>query len=77
MARQPFPIPSPGQLRQLADASQANAVSLAADARLLLDAGRFPRAHALATLALEELGKRTLCLEMLAGKLTEREFYEA
>jgi AbiV family abortive infection protein len=77
MAKQPFPIPSPAQLRRLAAASEDNAVSLAADARLLLDAGRFPRAHALATLALEELGKRTVCLELLAGELTEREFREA
>lgn len=70
-------MPSPAQLQQLAAASEKNAVDLAADARLLLEAGRFPRAHALATLSLEELGKRTLCLEMLAGKLTDREFYDA
>ncbi len=50
-------MPTAGQLRQLAQAAAQNATDLAADARLLLDAGRFPRAYALATLALEELGK--------------------
>jgi AbiV family abortive infection protein len=77
MAQSSFPMPSATQLRQLAAAAEGNAADLAADARLLLEAGRFARAHALATLALEELGKRTLCNEVLAGKLDERGFRKA
>jgi AbiV family abortive infection protein len=72
-----FPMPSADQLRLLAAAAEGNAADLAADARLLLEAGRPARAHALATLALEELGKRALCLGALAGKLDERGFREA
>jgi AbiV family abortive infection protein len=67
-------MPMAGQLRQLAEAAAQNAVDLAADARLLLDAGRFPRAHALATLALEELGKMDLCHQVLAGRLDDKGF---
>jgi AbiV family abortive infection protein len=67
-------MPAAGQLRQLAQAAVQNATDLAADARLLLDAGRFPRAHALATLALEELGKVVLCKEVLAGRLDDKSF---
>jgi AbiV family abortive infection protein len=70
-------MPSANQLRLLAAAAEGNAADLAADARLLLEAGRHARAHALATLALEELGKRTLCLEALAGKLDENGFRKA
>jgi AbiV family abortive infection protein len=77
MVQSSFPMPSADQLRQLAAAAQGNAADLAADARLLLDAGRVARAHALATLALEELGRRTLCLEALAGRLDARGFREA
>lgn len=40
----------------------SNAGDLLADARLLAEAGSFPRAHALATLACEELGKESACL---------------
>jgi len=67
-------MPTAGQLRQLAQAAAQNAADLAADARLLLDAGRFPRAHALATLALEELGKPELCRAVLAGELDDKGF---
>lgn len=76
MARLQFPMPAAGQLRQLAQAAAQNASDLAADARLLLDAGRFPRAHALATLALEELGKPELCHAVLAGELDAKGFRE-
>ncbi|MFF7882778.1 AbiV family abortive infection protein [Streptomyces sp. NPDC020794] len=67
----------PAALRQLAAAAQGNAADLAAEARILLEASRFARAHALATLALEELGKQALCHEALAGKLDERGFRQA
>ncbi|MFE2963852.1 AbiV family abortive infection protein [Streptomyces sp. NPDC059340] len=67
----------PAALRQLAAAAQGNAADLAAEARILLEASRFARAHALATLALEELGKEALCHEALAGKPDERGFRQA
>lgn len=65
------------QINELARAAGGNAVSLVADARLLLDAGRYPRAYALAVLALEELGKVELCGEVLAGELEQRDFRRA
>lgn len=67
-------MPTAGQLRHLAHAAAQNAGDLAADARLLLEAGRFPRAHALAVLALEELGKMVLCHEVLDGELDDDGF---
>ena len=42
-----------------------NAGDLLTDARLLLEAGRAPRAHALATLAFEETGKAFICIPAL------------
>jgi AbiV family abortive infection protein len=48
----------------LAHAAWENAVGLLDDAKLLLDAGRFPRAFALAELAAEELGKVILVAAM-------------
>lgn len=56
------PIPPTGDLMLLIQESRRNAADLLDDARVLLDAGRAPRAHALATLALEELGKSSLCM---------------
>lgn len=67
-------MPTAGQLRQLAQAAAQNATDLAADARILLDAGRSSRAYALATLALKELGKMELCHEVLAGRLDDKGF---
>jgi AbiV family abortive infection protein len=74
MMGQSFPMPTSDQLRALRQAARQNAVDLAADARLLLDAGRFPRAYALAVLALEELGKGERCRDVLAGELDEKRF---
>jgi AbiV family abortive infection protein len=56
------PIPSREDLLTLAQAALCNTEELLADARLLAEAGRFPRAHALATLACEELGKEQACI---------------
>ena len=67
-------MPTADQLRQLKQAAEQNAEDLTADARALLDGGRFPRAHALAVLALEELGKAQLCHDALTGDLDEAEF---
>jgi|SRR5215467_5902273 len=55
-------IPPAGDLVTLIQACLRNAEGLLADARLLLDAGRIPRAHSLATLALEEIGKSCVCV---------------
>src|SRR5260370_40417621 len=63
------PIPPRDDLLALFQATKANAGDLISDAELLADVGRFPRAHALATLAHEEIGKAQLCL--LAVRLTE------
>ena len=54
--------PTPRQLGELARLALTNAADLAADAQVLLDAERYPRAFALATLAAEELGKHYLCV---------------
>jgi AbiV family abortive infection protein len=58
-------IPPQDHLLKLAQAALSNAGDLLADARLLFDAGRFARAHALATLACEELGKEQECLRAI------------
>jgi AbiV family abortive infection protein len=58
-------MPEPGLdgWQELMEAAARNARDLVADARLLLEAGRLPRAYALAELAAEEIGK----LMMLAA----------
>jgi AbiV family abortive infection protein len=55
------PLPSHDDLLLLLRAALANAKDLLNDAQLLADAGRFPRALALATLSWEELSKADLC----------------
>lgn len=69
MARQRWPgveLDS-NQLTALAAAVRTNAGELLDDSRLLLAAGRHARAHALAVVAFEELGKLMLCFEALIG----------
>jgi AbiV family abortive infection protein len=56
------PVPPHDDLAGLAQASIRNAGDLLDDARFLLAAGRVPRAHALAILALDEIGKSALCV---------------
>lgn len=56
------PIPEFDELVTLLQACLGNAGELLADARILLAVQRAPRAHALATLALEEIGKAYVCL---------------
>lgn len=62
VARSTPPILPKEDLLSLAQAALSNAEELLADARLLAEAGSFPRAHALATLACEELGKEQACI---------------
>lgn len=56
------PLPPTDDLLALVQASLRNAAALLEDARTLLGAESAARAHALATLALEEIGKSHLCL---------------
>lgn len=53
---------TPSQLATLARAALTNATDLLSDAKVLLDAQRWPRAYALAVLAAEEYGKFHTCL---------------
>jgi AbiV family abortive infection protein len=64
------PIPLNDDLLKLVQAALSNARDLLTDARRLADAGSFPRAHALATLAFEEQGKSQLCTLVLALRST-------
>jgi AbiV family abortive infection protein len=50
------------QLAQLARAALDNASGLLSDARVLLEAGRWPRAYALVILSAEEFGKFYSCV---------------
>lgn len=61
MAARP-PLPNSHELAALAHAAFASSQRLLANAELLLDNGNWPTAHALATLALEEVGKAFLCI---------------
>lgn len=70
-------IPPREDLIKLAQAALDNAADLLADARLLAEAGSFPRAHALATLACEELGKEHQCLRALSLPLSPGAFWDS
>jgi AbiV family abortive infection protein len=54
-------IPSHRELAALGQASLVHAREQLADAELLLEHGRWPLAHAVVALALEEVGKAHLC----------------
>ena len=72
------PIPPRDDLLALVQAAKVNAGDLISDAELLADAGRFPRAHALATLAHEEIGKAQLCLlALMLPEIRPEEFWDA
>jgi AbiV family abortive infection protein len=77
------PIPDLDELVTLIQASLRNAGELLSDARLLLAADRAPRAHALATLAFEEIGKAFICIlavvpsAPLFGIRSEGDFWKA
>lgn len=60
------PLPPLDDLLALIEASLRNAIALLGDAKTLLASGSAPRAHALASLALEEIGKSYLCVLALA-----------
>lgn len=63
---QPYAGPlTPAQITEGIAAAQANALRLLDDAKLLLEAGRYPSATALAILSMEERGK-VIILKRLA-----------
>jgi AbiV family abortive infection protein len=64
------PIPADDELVALIQACLHNAGDLLADARHLLEASRVPRAHAMATLAFEEIGKACMCMLALLPQPT-------
>lgn len=61
MVRRRAPHLTPEQLADVTLAALRNARRLLADAQLLIENGRLATAHALAVLALEELGKHVMC----------------
>jgi AbiV family abortive infection protein len=70
------PLPSQEDLVSLAEAALSNAAALLDDAVLLAEAGRFPRAYALATLACEEAGKSDHCLHAMQDPFSPEWFWE-
>jgi AbiV family abortive infection protein len=71
------PLPSHNDLQLLMQAALVNAKDLLNDAQLLVDAGSFPRALALATLSWEELSKADLCaLAIGLPEITPDYFWE-
>lgn len=58
---------TPAQAAYGINAAVANAKRLAEDAKLLLEAKRYPSASSLAILSLEELGKRAILRELLTA----------
>jgi AbiV family abortive infection protein len=59
----------------LAMAAFRNSERLLEDACILLRAGRYGPAHALATLALEEFGKHVICISAMARSVVEDDFW--
>ena len=68
-------VPPTDDLVALFQAARSNARDLLADAERLAQCGSFPRAHALATLACEELGKGYLCLAATLPDVTPEDFW--
>jgi AbiV family abortive infection protein len=67
----PRAIPDFDDLLTLVQACLHNAEDMLADARLLIASGRAPRAHALAALAFEEIGKACVCILPLIPDTSE------
>jgi AbiV family abortive infection protein len=66
---------TPEQAAEGMNAATANAMRLVDDARILLDAKRYPSAAALAALAIEEAGKSTV-LRAIALARTQKEWHD-
>jgi AbiV family abortive infection protein len=70
------PVPSDDDLLAIIRAAQENAKDLVSDAQLLADNSRYPRAYALATLAVEEMSKAELCLcAMVSPQMSPEKFW--
>ena len=69
------PLPSSQDLEGLARAAFVNSRQQLASAELLLERAHWPVAHALATLALEEVGKAFLCIFSSASPEIFRDFF--
>jgi AbiV family abortive infection protein len=64
------------QLAQIAEASLANAGELISEARLLHDAGAYPRSYSLAVLAAEEFGKCQLATGTLGQSVDDANYWK-
>lgn len=69
------PLPSSQDLEALAHAAFVNSRQQLATAELLLEHGHWPVAHALSTLALEEVGKAFLCIFTSTSPEIFRDFF--
>ena len=69
------PLPSSQDLEALAHAAIVNSRQQLATAELLLENGHWPVAHALSTLALEEVGKAFLCIFTSTSPEIFRDFF--
>ena len=76
--KDPGTLPPTSDLLALSSAAVLNSSALLTDAERLADAGSYPRAHALATLAEEELGKACLCFlaGMMRGSMMPKIFWQ-
>ena len=72
-----MPSITASQLTAIAGASLLNASDLVDDAELLLAGGRSARAHALAVLALEEIGKHVMTIAAITRSRMEPDYWDA
>jgi AbiV family abortive infection protein len=61
---------------ELYRSAHKNAVNLLKEAEILFEAGKYPRAYALAFTALEEISKSQLAADVYTGLITHEEFQE-
>jgi AbiV family abortive infection protein len=73
MAKVVRQVPQWQVLVQLALAAEANARELISDAEVLLAAGRWPKAYALAVLAHEEFGKALMAMALVTAHPSARQ----
>jgi len=73
MAKVVRQVPQWQVLVQLALAAEANARELISDAEVLLAAGRWPKAYALAVLAHEEFGKALMAMPLVTAHPSARQ----
>ena len=69
--------PSDVELGAIAEASLANAVALIAEARMLHNAGAYPRSNSVAILAAEEFAKCQMAVGAVGGATTDPDYWKA